>query len=360
MLPYWFLFSLCSMFALNDGQLVRNQSPVRAFLLVAGVLTALIVGLRYDVGGDWETYLLRFERVYYMSLGEALQETDPGYYFVNWFVHLIGFDVWAVNLICGAIFTAGLIAFCRTLPLPWIGMAVAIPYLVIVVAMGYTRQAVAIGFVLLGLASFKDKSLVRLVILTFLAVTFHKTALVVLPLVALARVQNRFTTGVTLFGLMILLYYLFLQEDIDTLVTNYIDAEYESQGALIRVVMNAVPAVIYLLNMKRFDMPDDDRKLWRNFAWAALACLPGLYFLSSSTVIDRLALYLIPLQLVVFAWLPRALGKNGETNGQVTVLVLAYAATIQFVWLNYANHAKLWVPYQFWPLASPGLPTYTT
>ena len=32
------------------------------------------------------------------------------------------------------------------MPLPWLALAVAVPYLVVVVAMGYTRQGVAIGF----------------------------------------------------------------------------------------------------------------------------------------------------------------------------------------------------------------------
>ena len=35
--------------------------------------------------------------------------------------------------------------FVRRQPMPWLGLLVAIPYLVIVVGMGYSRQAIALG-----------------------------------------------------------------------------------------------------------------------------------------------------------------------------------------------------------------------
>jgi hypothetical protein len=68
----------------------------------------------------------------------------------------------------------------------------------------------------------------------------------------------------------------------------------------------------------------------------------------SSVVVDRLALYLIPLQLVVFSRLPFAFAKGGKPNGLLTVGVIAYSATVQFVWLTSATHASYWLPYKIW------------
>ena len=89
----------------------------------------------------------------------------------------------------------------------------------------------------------------------------------------------------------------------------------------------------------------------------------GLYFvIPSSTAVDRVALYLQPLQLMVFANLPEALGrrrcaKNGTairsgnlTNSGWVLLVLAYYGAVEFVWLNFASHAPAWLPYRFYPL----------
>ena len=78
---------------------------------------------------------------------------------LNWFAGQNELGIWFVNTICGGIFSYGLIAFARSQPRPWLALAVAVPYLIIVVAMGYTRQAAAIGFVMLGLSALaKDLS----------------------------------------------------------------------------------------------------------------------------------------------------------------------------------------------------------
>ena len=53
----------------------------------------------------------------------------------------------------------------------------------------------------------------------------------------------------------------------------------------------------------------------------------------------------IPLQVAVLSR-PRSLFAS---EGFGRFLVLTYAAMVQFTWLNYAHHARYWVPYQFWP-----------
>ena len=77
----------------------------------------------------------------------------------------------------------------------------------------------------------------------------------------------------------------------------------------------------------------------------------GLYFvLPSSTAVDRVGLYMLPLQLVVFSHLPDVLGKQNGGKPIWVALVLAYYCAVQFVWLNFASHAKYWLPYRFYPL----------
>ena len=77
-------------------------------------------------------------------------------------------------------------------------------------------------------------------------------------------------------------------------------------------------------------------------AIASIGALILLLTLSSSTAVDRLALYLIPLQLAVGAAVPGALVRQGLGVG----MVIAYAFAVQFTWLNYATHARYWVPYR--------------
>jgi hypothetical protein len=251
-----------------------------------------------------------------------------------------------VNCCCGLIFSWGLIRFARRQTNPWLAVVIGIPYLVIVIAMGYSRQGVAIGLVLAGLSVLDRSSVIRFGGYVLAAAAFHKSAIVVLPLVALASSRNRVVTVALMLTLGILLYIFLVRGQLDRLLLVYVEAAYESQGAAIRVAMNLPPAILYLMFQNRFEPEGTTRKLWRNFSLAAVATLILLQLVQSSTAVDRLALYLIPLQLYVFSRLPEAFPTRGKPNAMILVLLIGYSALIQFVWLNFAAHAELWLPYQ--------------
>jgi hypothetical protein len=69
----------------------------------------------------------------------------------------------------------------------------------------------------------------------------------------------------------------------------------------------------------------------------------------SSTAVDRVALYWIPLQLFVLSRLPDAMSQRPGLNSIWVQLVVAYSAAVLFVWLFFASHAFAWLPYQFYP-----------
>ncbi|MFL6857645.1 MAG: EpsG family protein, partial [Allosphingosinicella sp.] len=319
---------------------------------LGALAVAVMIGLRYHVGGDWEPYAQMFEDASWLDLREALTVGDPAYSALNWLVNALGLRIWAVNLVCGAIFAWGLVRFCAQQPNPWLAALAAIPYLVIVVAMGYSRQGVAIGIILAGLSRLEQGKLWAFTLYVIPAVLFHKSAIVVLPIAALSVRQSRLVTLLIMLLFGIMLYYLFIQSSIDRLVTNYIDAQYDSGGAAVRIAMNIPPALLFLLLQRRIAAGDEQqRKLWRNFSIAACAAMVLLFVISSSTAVDRMALYLIPLQLYVLSRLPDAIGR-GRTSGLVLAGVILYSAAVQFVWLNYARHAELWVPYRVYPIGS--------
>jgi hypothetical protein len=346
LLVYWLLIGYFAVGAI----LVRPRADRRPgpIMLAAGaLLVALAIGLRYQVGADWETYKFLFSYVKYTSLERLLTIGDPGYQLLNWAVQRIGAEIWVVNLVCGAIFAFGLFRFVRAQPDPWLTVVVAIPYLVVVVAMGYTRQAVAIGILMAGLAALKHgASVLRFAIYVAVAALFHKTVVVVLPLVILASQRSKFLNLLAGIAGTLLLYDVFLSPSIEGFVRNYIETEYSSQGAAIRVVMNLVPAMGLLLFRRRLQLDPVELKTWTYFSLAALAMPLALFFLPSTTVVDRLSLYLIPLQLAV---LPRlAYLFKGRNLGRY--LIIIYSALVMFVWLNFAVHAGYWLPYQIYPI----------
>ena len=328
----------------------ENQSAWRSptpLLLVTGAgLVCLAIGLRYKVGADWETYRFLFSYAGYADLGRALAMGDPGYQFVNWFVQRLGGQIWLVNLLCGLIFTWGLYRFARSQPDPWLCFAVAMPYLVTVVAMGYSRQAVAIGIIMAGLAAMlRGASIPRFAIYVACAALFHKTAVVVLPLVIFSADRNRLLNLLAGVAGTILLWDLFLAESVEGFVENYVRTEYSSQGAAIRLGMNLIPAVMFLLFRNQLRFEQREYRMWLYFAAAALLMPLLLLVTPSSTAVDRLALYLIPIQVAVLPRLQYLF--KGRSFGRA--LILLYAGLVMFVWLNFAAHARYWVPYSVYP-----------
>ena len=163
--------------------------------VLAGVALTVTIGLRYQVGGDWNNYLAYLAVMGDWELAEVLAYGDPGYMLLNWFAGRNDLGIWFVNTVCGGIFSYGLIAFARSQPRPWLALAVAVPYLIVVVAMGYTRQAAAIGFAMLGFVRLGKGSFLKFAICITLAATFHKTATLLLPLAALSSTKSRLWTG---------------------------------------------------------------------------------------------------------------------------------------------------------------------
>jgi hypothetical protein len=310
------------------------------------IAATLFIGFRYEVGGDWYSYLGYFKMMRFDTFASAISRGDPGYQAVNYAAYKLGAGIWLANLICGAVLCWGLGRFALTQRNPWLVVLVAVPYLLNVVAMGYTRQSVAIGLVLAGLAAIiRGKGLVTFTFYVLIAGLFHRTAISVLPLVLLVSTRYRLINIVAVAVISYVLFSYLLSDELGGYVTAYIAARYASQGAAVRVSMTVLAAMLFLLANKRFDFDQRQWRIWLNFSLAAIAALIFLMFSPSSTAVDRMALYLIPLQLAILPQVPYVYARKGLG----TVLVVLYSAAIQFVWLNFAQYAKWFVPYHFYP-----------
>jgi len=356
MIVYWLMFLFAAGCALvsstRQAGLSQGMQSTRLNIYWAVIWLALtvLIGCRFEVGGDWFNYLRQLREARFQDLYSAVEKGDPAYRLLNLLAVKQGWGMAGVNLISAFLFSAGLVFFCRGLPRPWLALAVAMPYMVTVVAMGYTRQGVALGLAMLGLVALTRRANAWFVFWVLFAAAFHKSAVLLLPIAALAATHNRYWTALWVAVVSVVAYYLFLQDAVDALYTNYIEAQYQSEGAFVRAAMNLVPACIYLLLGRRFHMQASEASLWRLFSLISIALFLAVIASPATTAVDRVALYMLPLQLVVFAYLPDVLGTRGAKNAAYTGLVLFYYGAVMFVWLNYATHAFAWLPYRFYPL----------
>lgn len=338
--------------ARSEAATIRTSQKA---LLFASLVPIILIGFRYQVGTDYPNYLALFQRVSHLRFSKALDQTDIGYAALNWIVGNFGGKLWLVNLVCAIFFTYGLIQFARAQPNPWLAVTVAVPYLVITVGMGYSRQAVAIGMAMAGLVAVSRGSFVKFIAFVLLGALFHRSAIILIPIITLAYSPNRLVSiAAGILGLVAGYYVLTSGGGYERLQDAYIShVRSESQGAAVRLAMNIPPAVLFLLFIRRFSTDKHERLTYAVLSIVAFISLIMLYlFPASSTPIDRLSLYVIPLQLFVLSRLPSVFADaQGFPSAPLTLAIIGYSAAVEFVWLNYAAFARDWIPYQFYPLS---------
>jgi hypothetical protein len=361
MFPYWLLFAIFMIGAFvyeprtrvqaagaGRAQQQRSFSPI---FWLAGLYVALMVGLRYEVGVDWGNYVRIYEReLPWQGLTAVAARGDPLFYYPMWWFTSSGVEIWAFFLLCAVVFTIGLFAFAREQPNPWLAVLVAIPFLIIVIAMSGVRQATAIGFVFLALVGFSRKSAVRFLFWTACAAGCHASAIVLLPLAGLSFSRNRFQAAV-LIGVITLVGFFVLRANFESYAEDYITRELDSSGAIYRVMMSVIPAVMFLRMGKKFELEPHMRTLWRNFSLLAVASLALLPLVPSSTVIDRLLLYIYPLQMFVLSAFPYATARKPSERTFIVIGIVAYLGAILYVFMSFGVNREPYIPYRFWPLA---------
>jgi hypothetical protein len=358
MIFYWLMFAAFALAALTSAPAIPQpvgqhvpQDQVRAprsfAPILAGLFLLIVIGLRYRVGGDWDNYELLLRTAEHQSLSELLhQRNEPAFALLSWAAAQLGVGIWFVNLFCALPFVWGLAQLCREQPNPWLALVIATPFLIIVVGMGFTRQAAALGFFMAGLADYiRTGSLIRLVLFTFAGSLFHRTILVFVPILLVAAGQSKFVS--LLLGIIACAFlYVFVVSNTQQFYDRgYLNGRYEAAGASVRVLMNFLPAMLLLWKGDALYLSARERVVWRTLALLAVAAEAAI-FLVSSVVVDRLAMYLIPLQLFVFGRLYLLASRDPRASGGWQLLVVLYSAAVLYVWLNYGHFSGGWIPYR--------------
>lgn len=348
MLIYFVILAYPLIFALvNAGKPPSENRWNVLAMLGFWILYNFISAIRDNTAGDWYTY---DEMVYlfkYMSLGQAMLDTDPAFGFFGWIGSRLGLGLYFANFICSAILSWGVLRLASRLPNPWVAITAAVPYLLIVVGYGYIRQAAAIGLLVSAICDLQDRRHFAAAIQALLAATFHNSAVVMFPLLVFAVVPRNLWTLAAFTGATLLLTNLLLATQIASVYqVGYIDQEYKSSGATVRVLMNIVPAMFFVVFHRNFGVDQRAKRIWELFAWGSVVLFIALFRYPGSTAIDRLALYLLPIQVYVFGYVVSSFANRGRPAQLLTLACVAYLTLVQMVWFFRADHAYLWVPYQ--------------
>ncbi len=354
MVVYWTLFIVLSFLSLLETSIKNNK---QLYIIICIIFT-YISGFRYEVGGDWSTYLNYYNFFNNLDLIDFFQNTnlithDIGYLLLNYIFSKLSLSVVAVNLISSLIFCFGLFTYCSLFERKYLALLTSFPYLYLVVSMGYTRQSIAIGLTLLAIEKLSKEKENWFLFILFISLLFHKSAIILLLIYFLSLfmshnffVANKIKIFFSFFFIVVSTF--FLNDLIFEKFYHYFLTDYDSKGILPRITLLLIglfPALIFLIVNKNFNI-----KL-RNFYFVSIFCvifLFNLYILfpqNGDAAIDRLLLYFLFFNIFGLAVAPDLL--NSIINSFFsTILIVLLNFLIIFVWLNYAIHSFAWLPYR--------------
>lgn len=191
-------------------ELMLEDEKSRNFLLaLCATIMALLAGLRFETGGDWDTYKTIFESAPLLSNiaqdGSLLIRTiaEPGFLLLCSIFRTCHIHIqWLFFLI--SVFNISLLAVTlkRYTPYPAIALVCYFSILYFSLEFIYIRQATAIVICFYALRFIKEKRLWPYLVCIALACLFHQTALLMMPMYwLLDRSYSRLLMIVTvLFG----------------------------------------------------------------------------------------------------------------------------------------------------------------
>lgn len=337
----------CFFYVLSSIYNINNK---KFFIFLSFLLISIVVGCRHQIGGDWENYLFTFNNSNNYAFFEYLLNNYKHsflYSTIEWILKNINFSIHFLNFICALIFSYGLIIFCMSQKNIYIGMLTATPVLVVSTAMGYTKQSVSIGILLLFLSNYK--SLIKGFLLTAFAISFHFPSFFII-LIYFFKKNITKKEIICLLTILIIVACIFYYQLMDYLQYYILDKyqgklSYLSGGAIYRLFLNLIPSIIFIVFYNKFKIV-----IYSNF-WLLVSIINIFLFIllmtnpELSTFIDRVGLYLLPIQILVFANL-QCIVNNAKILFRLNLLTISYYFLILTLWLNFSYHKTYWVPYK--------------
>ena len=356
----------------------------------------ILIGFRDEVGGDWIQYLKNYQ---------IHNLTDPSYKLFRGNLNLFDlfFYIYGVlkikihflYLTLTTLFTYCLFKYVKFLQYKWLALLSTIPYLVIVVSIGYVKQATAISFIFLAILYFNQSKLRNMNIMLIFASLTHISASIFFLLniyfffSRIDKIKIYFSIGI-FFILFCIIFFRY----IDLFKDYIIYSDNISPGYIYRLILSfPFLMIIFFLNKNKFFNETPNRiiiyKFYLHFylLFIFLAIINVIYndILNSpieslpnylefikqyslkgcidpnicakeflvqfqiSTLIDRLHIYLMIIYPLIVADLFKYL--HFKYNEKSNIFVILYSLYFLFIftqlylWLNFANHSKYWVPF---------------
>ena len=342
MLPYLILYLLFLAWWIVG---LTNDQNIKWIISVFILFTTLIfIGLRHEVGGDWNDYLMWFK----MIEAEGSNIFEPGYNLLNKISVLLGGGIYLVNFMGIMII---IILFWKSAKLISISIPIfcilIFPHHILIVTMGYSRQAIAISITFYALVELLvNRRKWYFMLLIGIAIFFHYSAFS--AFILLLFVRNTIPIRIYLLTIIIAVISLYLNSNkIEPLLKYYInpDSEMISHGAMIRMLIWTSILCLVVMYKSKLSFILRYGINWESMLFVYIICIILLSLGVMTTLIDRFMLYYYLIPYLGLSSILYNIRKNTAVYGLAMCSSILLSMVIMVVWLGYAIHKQGWIPY---------------
>jgi len=331
---------LALLFASNA--LLKNKYFNKYIQLLLMFLILIIIGFRYEIGGDWNEYL-SFQDI--ISKRDWLDfYTDPIYQIINKISYNLGFGIYGINFICALLGIIPTYLFINKNKNCNLALFICFTYFFCIIGMGYTRQFAATGlFIAALLLKHKGNFLTSILFMLF-SIGFHSSSLFLIPFYLWNGTMNKKT--LIYISSTFLLFFTIYFENVERIITDFIIInKTSSSGSLYRTILHLLASISFFLTRKNVNYAPE----YQFKAYSLIAILSFFFILISpnSSAIDRILVYFFPFQAVALANFKENLFfKKPIHKNIIEILFILFFAILFFTWLNYSKFKNYWVPYK--------------
>ena len=314
----------------------------------------IFIGLRNEIGCDWDAYIRNFEMVYYEDWSNFLTKSDIKFYDIGYTIisKLISykFDFKILILFFSTLFTIPLFLFCYQLKRTYLSLLISYPYFVVVIGMGPIRQAAAIGFVMLSIILASRNKYNLIYIVTIISSFLHFSSIIFTSLAFISfenlpkKNNDNLLRIIFLLGISLIIIYNF-----DWLYTKlFYQFKYHSvltkaKSAIYVWAINFLPMLLYFTNITKFNFNKGLHKVCSFFL--VYEVLLFILIFINNIIAYRFLLYCFPITIYIISYLPDVQILKIKSNFIVFNIVLLSVSSL-ILWIKYANHSYCWLPYQ--------------
>lgn len=358
-IPFTVLTLLTSLENTNKLELLIKN---KYFYWTLSILFIFFIGLRHEIGCDWDQYLKMFEKYESINLIEILERNFFSDHKIQELGHVflttISTDIYMLNFLYSIIFVIPLFYFCSQIKRSYLALLISFPYYIVVVGMGPIRQAACISLLMLSIILISKRKYYAHLFLTFTSLLIHQYSIIFNGLVLSPYLKNikkiKFTKINIFIIFMISTIFLYNSPSLINKTYHYFTL-YKKVGfsgdliitpaksAILIWLIHFLPAFIFLRNKFQFNFNNNLNNIFFTFSILEFLLLPVIFL--NSVIAYRTLLYLFPSSIYISSHLVDIKLFNFKKS-YITNILISISFITLIIWLKFAFHASCWVPYK--------------